>query len=357
MRILHVITSLRAGGAEKLMVDILPRLKKLGNEVALLVFDGIRTSFTEQLEKSGIPIHSFNYRGGVYDPRIIRSIIPYLKQFDIVHTHNTACQYYVAIAKQLSRSNCSIITTEHSTSNRRRRIKIFKSLDNWMYHQYNSIICVSEIAGENIREYTGDIGLPIHVVPNGIDYNCFNSAEPAEDILLNYPNVHRSVMVAGFRYEKDHPTVIKAFALLSEPYHLFLVGDGDRRQEFEKLVLEEKCADRVHFLGIRSDVPSILRASNLVIMSSHREGLSLSCLEGMASGHPFIASDVEGLHEIVLGYGVLFPHENSRILADSVLRIARDRAFAQTVANSCSVRAAQFDISVMAEKYNAIYNL
>lgn len=355
MRILHVITSLRAGGAEKLMVDLLPRIKNLGNDVSLLVFDGIRTPFTEQLEESGVPIYSFNYRKSVYDPRIIYALFPFLKQYDIVHTHNTACQFFVAIAKTISHASCSLITTEHSTSNRRRGFKLFKPLDNWMYHQYKSIICVSKIAGENICEYVGDKGLPICIIPNGIDYNSFYSAEPAEDILNNYQNVHRSVMVAGFRYEKDQPTVIKAFALLPEQYHLFLVGDGERRQEFEQLVRTEKCADRIHFLGIRSNVPALLKASDVVIMSSHREGLSLSSLEGMASGRPFVASDVDGLHEVVFGHGELFPHENSNILADIILRLSEDMIYARQVAERCYARASQFDISIMAEKYISVY--
>ena len=57
MRILHVITSLRTGGAEHLMVDLLPRLRDLGNVVELLVFDGTRTAFYEELAQKGIKIH------------------------------------------------------------------------------------------------------------------------------------------------------------------------------------------------------------------------------------------------------------------------------------------------------------
>ena len=59
MRILHVITTLLVGGAEKLMVDLLPRLRDLGNEVELAVFYGAQTQFVEQLEQAGITIHKF----------------------------------------------------------------------------------------------------------------------------------------------------------------------------------------------------------------------------------------------------------------------------------------------------------
>ena len=71
MRLLHVITSLRTGGAEHLMVDLLPALRDLGNEVELVVFDGQRTAFFEQLEQKGIAIHSLGAGGNVYHPRNI----------------------------------------------------------------------------------------------------------------------------------------------------------------------------------------------------------------------------------------------------------------------------------------------
>ena len=355
MRILHVITSLRAGGAEKLMVDLLPKLRELGNDVEILLFDGTCTPFFEQMRSAGIQVNVLRVGGNVYNPANIFALRPYLNRFDILHAHNTACQFFLAIAKKITGAKCEIITTEHSTSNRRRGHFFFKAIDNWMYHQYKKIICVSQIAAQNIRDYVGDPEMPIAVIPNGIDFHRFNSADPDPIILTNYANVHRAIMVAGFRYEKDHPTVIKAFSILPSKYHLFLVGDGARRQEYEKYVHELGCDDKIHFLGVRSDVPSLLKASDVVIMSSHREGLSLSNLEGMASGRPFIASDVEGLHEIVDDYGLLFPHENAKALADVILQLSEDKVYAELIALRCQERAKQFDIGLMAVKYMNVY--
>lgn len=355
MRILHVITSLRTGGAEKLMVDLLPKLRDLGNEVEILLFDGIPTPFYDQLKSAGIRVNVLRVGGSVYNPANILALRSYLKRFDIIHAHNTACQFFLAIAKKITRASCKIITTEHSTSNRRRGHSFFKAIDSWMYNQYEKIICVSEISAQNIRDYVGCPQMPIVVIPNGIDYSRFSEALPNTEIINHYASVHRAVMVAGFRYEKDHPTVIKAFSLLPADYHLFLVGDGDRRQEYENLIRELGCEDKIHLLGVRSDVPSLLKASEVVIMSSHREGLSLSNLEGMASGRPFVASDVEGLHEIVDGYGLLFPHEDAQLLADILLNLSADISCAEQIAAKCQERAKQFDIDAMAQQYNCIY--
>ena len=90
-------------------------------------------------------------------------------------------------------------------------------------------------------------------------------------------------------------------------------------------------------------------------MSSHREGLSLSNVEGMSSGNPFVASDVEGLREVTKGYGVLFPHGDDMALADVILKLTTDEDYRAEVVKRCKERAMQYDISTMAENYNNVY--
>ena len=353
MRILHVITSLRTGGAEKLMVDLLPRLRDLGHEVELCVFDGLRTPFYEALEAKGIHVIPLHVGGSVYDPRNIFLLISLIKKYDVVHTHNTACQMYVAMANVFAKK--CVVTTEHSTSNRRRGYPVLKWIDAWMYRQYQTIVTVSDIAGQNIKDYIGDASLPIMTITNGIDVNRFSRAEPCQEIINAYKDCFSCVMVAGFRYEKDHTTAIKAFSVLEEKYHLFLVGDGEKRGELETLVASLCLDGRVHFLGVRMDVPNLLQAADVVIMSSHREGLSLSNLEGMASGKPFIASDVEGLHEIVDGAGILVPHQDAEALAAQISRCCLDKEYAAEVGARCHLRAQQYDIKKMAVQYSRLY--
>ena len=95
MKILHVITSLSTGGAEKLMVDLLPRLRDLGNEVELLIFDGKRTAFYNELEQIGIKIHHLSIGGNVYNPINIFKLIKYIKHYEIIHTHTIVNSTYI----------------------------------------------------------------------------------------------------------------------------------------------------------------------------------------------------------------------------------------------------------------------
>ena len=114
MKILHVITSLRTGGAEKLMVDLLPRMKAKGHEVDLCVFDGVRTPFYEELESKGVKVIPLGY--SVYSLFNICKLVPLMRGYDIVHSHNTACQYFVALASFFSK--CKIYINSASKNYR-----------------------------------------------------------------------------------------------------------------------------------------------------------------------------------------------------------------------------------------------
>ena len=350
MRILHVITSLLTGGAEKLMVDLLPELNELGNEVELLIFNGERTPFYNQLEEKGIEIHHLQKNGNVYNPLNIFRMMKYMNKFDIIHTHNTACQLFAPVAKILSFSKAKLVTTEHSSNNRRRNKKILYLIDKWMYGRYHKIICISDQTASNLIDYTGEKN-NITTIYNGVNTGKFiNPIIPIKN-----PDNIIITMVAGFRVGKDQDTLIRAMKLLPEKYHLQLVGDGVRRPEIEGLIRELSLGNRIKLLGIRNDIPDILKNSDIIVLSSHWEGLSLSNIEGMASGKPFIASDVDGLHEIVNGNGILFPDNDDKALAEAIETVCNDNEKYISVAKRCQEKAKQYDISVMAEKYNQIY--
>lgn len=164
------------------------------------------------------------------------------------------------------------------------------------------------------------------------------------------------VQIAGFRLQKDQDTLIRSLALLPENYEVYFVGDGERRKECELLTTSLNLSSRIHFLGICDNIPQILKEMDILVMSSHWEGFGLAAVEGMAAGKPVIASDVDGLCEVVKGYGVLFPAGDAQALAKEISYIGENRELYQCVAKRCFQRASDFDISKMVESYAKIYN-
>ena len=353
MKILHIITSLHTGGAEKLIIDLTPRLRELGHSVDVLLFDGSDTPFKQQLVAAGITILELGKGGSVYNPLHIFKLIPIIRQYDIIHTHNTAPQLFAAIANIFGKTK--LITTEHSTDNRRRHLWWYKPIDRFMYNQYKEVICISDQAEENLRNYIGKCRANISTIYNGVDIQKYAYAQPSNELNNIAPNCKKIIMVAGFRYQKDQDTLIRATALLPQEFHTFLVGDGERREVCENLAIAEGVSDRVHFMGIRMDVPELLKAADYVVMSSHWEGLSLASIEGMSVGKPFLASDVDGLREMTTNAGVLFQHQNATQLAEEIKVLDKNTAKYQQIAQQCFDKAKLFDISIMAEKYNNVY--
>lgn len=355
MKILHVITSLHTGGAEKLMVDLLPRLKDKGVDVDLCVHDETNTNFKKELENNGISVFGLGESGNVYSPLKFLRLLPKLKNYDIIHSHNTASQFFVAVYSLFNRKKI-FITTEHGGSNRRRNIKGFRIIDRWLYKRYNKVICIAEKTKDNLLNYLKDDSDRFIIINNGIDTTKFLNAEPTLELEQLAPGSKKIIMVAGFRWEKDHPTLIKALRLLPAKFHLFLVGDGVRKDELITLTKSEGLTERVHFMGIKNNVPSLLKSADYVIMSSHFEGLSLSSVEGMASGKPMIASDVDGLREVIPDKRLLFQHQNAKELADIIMDLDKNIDKYEEVSKHCIETSKKYDISYMVDEYIKIYD-
>lgn len=353
MRILHIITSLQTGGAETLIVNLMPHFKTMGYEVGVVVFNAERTALMKRLEKECPECKIYCLGHSYYNPWYIVKLIRIMRHYDIIHTHNSSPQLFAAIANIFCRNK--LVTTEHNTNNRKReKGGIFRLVDKWMYRQYNDVICISDMTEKELRKYLGNTdGQYICTINNGVDVEMFHKAGPLRELKTEKFAV---VMVAGFRKQKDQDTLIKAMSLLpKEQFELWLVGDGIRRGELQNFIQELNLQENVKFLGLRTDVPNVLKSADVVVMSSHWEGFGLAAVEGMAVTKPVVVSNVPGLAQVVKGSGILFPHGDEKALAETIIKLHDDKYYYKQVANKCHERACQFDIKNMVEAYSNIY--
>lgn len=355
MKILHLINSLETGGAEKLLADTLPLYAAQGISVDLLLLNGTLTPFLKELtDRSCCQIFSLG-KSSLYHPKYIFKIIPFLNNYDLVHIHLFPANYYTVLAKRLSSSKTKLIFTEHNTSNRRRISPLFRILDRNIYKNYTKIITISEGVRNVLATYLKNSN-KIEIIENGVDFTKIHETPAIKrNELMRTEGVHLIMQVAGFRLEKDQNTTIRALLHLPSNYHLLLVGDGDRRKVLMELTSKNSLQNRVHFLGKRIDVISILKAVDFVVVSSHWEGFGLAAVEGMATGKPVIASNIPGLKEVVGGAGLLFPQGDEKKLADEIMKLAGDKEYYEKIARQCLSRAADYDIRKMVEKHIALY--
>lgn len=354
MKILHVIYSLKVGGAERLLSELVPRLKSLGNEVAILVFNDEKTLVYETCVERGVNVISLGAKKA-YSIANAFKMIPIMREYDIVHAHTTPAQIMSAIASLFVKRKIKLVTTEHSTNNHRRGKFLLQLIDKWMYSRYSKIICIAEPSKNNLEKQIGESYKTV-VIENGINVAFFENATKCDrkSIGCNQDDFVLT-MVGRFVDAKDQDTIIKALAQLPQRVKLVLVGEGARLEECKNLAQEQNVFDRTHFVGIRNDVPNILKASDIALMSSHWEGLSLSSVEGMSVGIPFMASNVQGLKEVVGGAGVLFTENDPMDLALKISELMNNQELYERVSLACLERARNYDISKVASRYNACY--
>lgn len=359
MKILHVINDLGAGGAEKIVHDMILNQQN-NNNVELVLLNDKKNVFQKSLDQRGINIYISPYNN-IRDLRHISFLRNIIKsnEYDIVHTHIFPSLYWVSIASFFLKKNTKFIYTEHSSNNKRRNYWVLKPLEKFIYNRYDKIVSISSIAKKNLMNWLADDSGKYSVIENGVDINKFSSATPYMKEELDSRFTDDTIllcMVARFNNIKRHDFVIKSIVRLPDNFHLLFLGKGELENEMKMLAQQLGVAERIHFLGFRDDVERILKTVDIVILASNWEGLSLSSLEGMASGKPFLGTDVEGIREIVSGFGVCVPLDSPEELAKEVKKLIDNSMHYSQTAIKCFNRAENYDIKETVNKYMFLYD-
>ncbi|MGD0110321.1 MAG: glycosyltransferase [Armatimonadota bacterium] len=204
-----------------------------------------------------------------------------------------------------------------------------RSLARWT----DAVVALSPRHSAFVTEHFGIASCKMEVVQNGVDWAQYQSDDLREATRLELglePEMRVVGTVGGLRPVKGYEVLIRAAAqLLSQQprVRLVMVGDGEQRQYLAELVRSEGIADRVLFLGARRDVPRLLSAFDVFVLSSHSEAFPVSALQAMAAGLPVVATDVGCLSEIVQPEttGLLVPPGRPEALSHALGRLVQDR--------------------------------
>ena len=357
MKILHVINSLKTGGAEKLLVDWVLYGKKIGIDVDVALLNGADTPLLKQLREEKVKLYLLKEgRYAEYSPSHIFRLHRLFNSYDIVHVHLFPAQYWAACATLWGsvKRKVKLFTTEHSTFNTRSKCKLAGRLDHWIYGRYSAVIGISEAVSAFVRRRVPK-DVPVYTVPNGVDLTKYRSVPDGRRGVMPRP-AFWLMQVARFEEAKNQDVVIRALSLLPDEICVAFVGDGSRLEYCKKLALETGVSDRVFFLGRREDIPLLWSAVDVGVMSSHWEGFGLAAVEGMAAGKPVIVSRVEGLADIVCDERLQFEPDNAHDLADKVLSLYENPILRKKMSDEVSAMARKYDLSVMVEGYMNVYD-
>ena len=359
MKILHYINNLGSGGAEKLLTDILPAFKKEGNEVHLLISNPKHNMdrYEMLLKKNEIIIKSLNT--SFYNPLQIIKIISQIRKekYDIVHAHLFPSQYWLAFASFFLPKKVKLIKTEHSVFNERKKYTILKPLERLVYSRYKYIIAITAAVKDNLGSWLKESD-KIIVIHNGVNLKQIFQEQHTETPDFIDKTKKNLLMVARFDMtQKDQKSLIEAFDFMEnkKDYHLYFAGDGVNLKNCELLVKSRNLENSITFLGVRNDIYNLMNKVNLNILSTNHEGLSGVALESLASGKPFIASDVIGVNDVVPDSTFLFPKQSPRKLAEKILEVTTSENLQNKMIVKALAHVKEFDTPIMVNNYLKLY--
>lgn len=345
MKVLHVISSLEIGGAQRLLSDLLPLQKQQGLDVSLLVLRSEDNDFSRKIAAAGVEILSLNAKG-YRNPFLAMKMRHIIRHYDVVHAHLVYALYLCSLAARGLKTG--LVYTEHSTYNNRRGFFFLRPIEKWIYGRYQKLISISRQTQEALQTWLQSDDARFSVVNNGIDIKYFSS--------IHQEVIPKSlIMVSRFAPSKDQETVIRAMPLLDQEITLRLVGDGKNLAHCQQVAKECQVEDRVTFFGARTDVADLMAASYIGIQSSKWEGFGLAALEMMAVGLPVIATDVDGLKQVVEGVGVLFPVGDVVALSQTIQAIMGDKTTYDRMSRLSKDRAKGYDLSYLVCAYSEVY--
>lgn len=365
LRVGFVLHVMQVAGAEVLVAAI---IRRLGQKIApvVLCLDGIG-QLGEQMRKEGVPVLELQRKPGFdrgLPGRVARAIEHH--NLEVIHAHQYTPFFYSALAKPLVRQPISVMFTEHGrhfpdvVSTKRRLVNRFV-----LSRFADEINGVSQFSVGSLAAVDGFESQPLAVIPNGIDpdgYAQITREDAKARLGLELGRRYVSC-VARFHPIKDHAMLLRAFAVVASQVadvDLLLAGDGPLRSELEAQTAALGLASRVHFLGVRRDIPDILRASAAFALTSINEAASITLLEAMASEVPVVVTRVGGNPELVDEgeQGLLVPRGDASAAASALLTLLADPELATRMGKSGRARVCdryQLDVSVLTyyERYRA----
>lgn len=337
----EIVTTLGVGGAEMHLLALTKGLRARGHVPEVVYLKGAGELAGDFL-RAGVAVHKIPLERPLEAPRALWQLQRFLRRArpDVVHTHLLKADAVGALAAALAGKRRVLVSSKHNDE--RALLDPAVSRVHGLLSTLNQrVIVLSEHVGRFVADHGRVDPRKIRRIYYGVDPATFESAGPGrirEE--LGFTADHFVVTcVARFAPQKAHDVLLKALAqaLTEDPrLRLLLVGDdpfGDHRARAEAVARDLKLGDRVRFLGIRRDVPSILAASDLFVMSSLWEGLGLVFLEAMAAGLPIVATRVSAIPEVVPHgrAGLLVPARDATALARAILDVAaradRGRSF------------------------------
>lgn len=360
INLLHVVLEMDIGGLQRLITDTTLAMDREKFSVEVVCLDSLGC-FAEVLQANGVKVtllRRHDQHLALYPIRLAR----YMRQrkVHIVHMHPGSFIFGI-LAAVLARVPVSVYT-EHGRAVPESPARVREDRVSGFF--VDQIIAVSK----ELELYLADaVKLPAHkicTVINGVRVSEFvkRPKDPALQKEFGLaPDTKVLGTVARLDGVKDQLTMLKAVKIVRETIpdvRLMLVGDGPERSELEKFAKANGMEGNMTITGQRNDVPRLINLFDIFLLSSLREGTSISLLEAMSSGVAPIVTNVGGNPAIVSSQvdGILVEPRDPQGMADAIIELLRDDDKRKRFAEAAALKVRNhYSIENMVRQYVEIY--
>lgn len=366
IKVFQIISSLGIGGAERLVVNLVSYFDQtLYQPICICLGNPSGTHYEQMIQKLRIPLYFLGKRSE-RDMKVYRQLGALFRQYrpQIVHTHLRGLSY--AYPWMIRYRTPVRVHTIHSVADKEMPHKGIGRLAWLLPFRYRVGGVVPVAIAKEVQRTIEQVYHFLHapIIPNGIPVEEY-APDPRRRLLWRqHHQIEQEaivfVSVGRLVPLKNHALLLRAFAKVQSPQRLYLllVGEGELEDTLRQQICQLNLQDRVRLLGVRADIPDILNASDVFVLSSKWEGNPMSVQEAMASGLPVVSTAVGGVPELVQDEvsGFLVPSEDESALANALQRLANTPNLRQQMgASALSYAKTHFDIQQTVRLYEKLY--
>jgi glycosyltransferase involved in cell wall biosynthesis len=344
MRVMHVIEAMHQGGAESLVIE---HVRHAGRGVESWVCALNRGGpALDQAAALGARTEVLRRgRGAIERAAGLGRLMSRLRELriDVINGHNPTGALFGTIAGSLVGVPV-IVRTEHSIHYAARHSRLYRGMERWMTARSSAVICVCDAVRASHAPRFAGLETRFVTIANGIGPEPTTRAR--DDVRRELgiaTDVPLALTVGSLTPQKAQHVLIEAMAELKRleaRARLAIAGEGTLRLELEARIRELDLGGSVSLLGARGDVADLMRAADVFVLPSEREGLSITLLESMRAAIPAVATRVGGNAEAVDDgvTGTLVPVQDAAALARAIARLFEDAPRREAMGRAAEAR-------------------
>jgi len=363
-RVMLFTDSFIHGGTERQLVEALRRLDRGKYEITVGCLKK-RGPFLADIQALGLPIVEIPLQSffAASTMKWFFWLVEYFREnrVDVVHAFDFYTAVFVVPAARLAGVPVVLASRRELAGDRTPWQQRALRVACWLA---TAIVANSRAAGSRLTGFRDALTTKVTVIPNSIDLDAFRPERSPDEVRreLGVGQAPLVGLLAALRLEKDIPTFLRAAAEVhrSVPTARFLlIGDGEERARLLRLAAELGIAQQTIFAGDRRDVPALLTALDVFVLSSTTESFPNAVLEAMAAGRPVVATDVGGIPELVEDAvtGYLVAPGDTVEMSQRIWRLLQDPAECRRMGAAGRARVArEFTPAKMKQRLEALYD-